>query len=122
MQDFSWKSKRNELVYWIKKLSDEHGGDDIEELREYCQDVVKNHKDDLDKAIFCFKSLCTSPPKKWNSDGLNLVKSNVCDKCGYVPPFCYAVKNNICSNESKDVLHETIQRVSIGENPMEKQK
>jgi hypothetical protein len=53
----SWKEKRDYLCKLIKKVSDEHGGDDIEWLREYAKDVIKKYSNDLDVAIVAFESL-----------------------------------------------------------------
>lgn len=53
----SWKEKRDYLCKLIKIVSDEHGGDDIEWLREYAKDVIKKYSNDLDVAIVAFESL-----------------------------------------------------------------
>lgn len=98
MQNYSWKNKRNELCKLIKKVSDQHGGDNIEWLRSYAYDVVVANKDDLDKAIECFRLLWYGYGKESLDEPKKCLKTNVCDKCGYVPPFCYAKERGECNN------------------------
>lgn len=53
-----WMAKKHQLCGLIKKVSDGHGGDDVEWLREYCRDVLAAHPDEkIDEAIVCFMEL-----------------------------------------------------------------
>lgn len=52
-----WKEARDELCLLIKEVSDWHGGDDIEWLRDYAREVVAQNKDDLARALDCFARL-----------------------------------------------------------------
>lgn len=53
-----WIAKKHELVGLIKKLSDWYGGDDVEALKDYCRDVLRNYPDDsIMDAIICFTDL-----------------------------------------------------------------
>lgn len=53
----SFKKKSDSLFDLIKKVSDYYGGDDVEWLRKYTNEVIKNNSEDIDRAIECFKSL-----------------------------------------------------------------
>lgn len=53
----SWKQKRDRLCKLIKEISDMNGGDDIEWLREYCKDIVVQHKNNIDVALACFMDI-----------------------------------------------------------------
>jgi hypothetical protein len=53
----SWMTKRKELQELIRKVSDKYGGDDVEFLKEYTQDVLNDCAADYDRAIRCFESL-----------------------------------------------------------------
>ena len=52
-----WIAKKNQICGLIKKISDHHGGDDVEWLREYARKVIEANKDDLQKALDCFWDL-----------------------------------------------------------------
>lgn len=53
-----WVAKKNLLCSLIKKVSDHYGGDDIEELKEYCKDILGRYPDGrIDEAIMCFNDL-----------------------------------------------------------------
>jgi hypothetical protein len=54
---FSWKQKRDKLCKAIKAVSDQHGGDDLDWLKDYCREVIEAYQADLDGAIACFESL-----------------------------------------------------------------
>lgn len=60
----SWREKRDYLCKLIKIVSDEHGGDDLDWLREYARDVIKKYSNDLDIAIVAFESLRTDKDVK----------------------------------------------------------
>jgi hypothetical protein len=49
-----WITKKNQVCVLIKKISDMYGGDDVEELREYCREIVEVNRDDIQKALDCF--------------------------------------------------------------------
>ncbi len=49
--------KRNELWALIKRVSQHHGGDDPEWLKEYAREMLQNHS--LDDALACFRDLAT---------------------------------------------------------------
>jgi hypothetical protein len=50
-----WKQKKNYLWKLIKKLSDEYGGDDLDELKDYARDMIKKYADNLEVCIVCFE-------------------------------------------------------------------
>jgi len=53
-----WIARKNYLCTLIKKVSDSHGGDDIEFLREHCREVIANYPDDtIEQAIACYESI-----------------------------------------------------------------
>ena len=53
-----WIARKNYLCTLIKKVSDAHGGDEIEWLRDYCREVLEDHPGDkIEKAILCFLDL-----------------------------------------------------------------
>ena len=56
-QGISWKEKRNKLAVLVKKLSDENGGDDIEWLKGYFEEVLKEYTNNLDLPILACESL-----------------------------------------------------------------
>lgn len=60
---YSWQDQRRRLFTMIKKVSDLHGGDDVEWLREYAKDVIKIYSNDLQTAINCFEDLL--PKRIW---------------------------------------------------------
>ena len=53
----SWKEKANYLLKLIKKLSDQHGGDEEIFLKEYGNEVIKKYAAELEVAIECFEEL-----------------------------------------------------------------
>lgn len=101
-----WIAKKNQICCLIKKISDNNGGDDVEWLREYAKEVIEKHKDDLDKALNCFMLLGIGLNLKSNGGPKISLKTNVCNLCGYMPPFCYGKHQGQCSN-GKGVLCET---------------
>jgi len=61
MKYYSWKDKKNAICILIKQISDFYGGDDINWLREYCQELIKNNSSTMDEVLFCFESLNKYP-------------------------------------------------------------
>lgn len=53
----SWKDKKDYICKLIKQISDLHGGDDPNDLEEYCTDVIKKYSNDLETAIRCFEDV-----------------------------------------------------------------
>jgi len=53
----SWKDKKNKICLLIKQISDHHGGDDVNWLREYAKEVIDKNKHDLEFALECFEDL-----------------------------------------------------------------
>lgn len=55
-----WISRKNYLCTLIKKISDAHGGDDIESLRQHCKDVIEDHPEEkIEDAIRCHEEMVT---------------------------------------------------------------
>ena len=52
-----WIAKKHQVCILIKNISDHHGGDDIEWLRDYCREVIELNKDDIQSALDCFWDL-----------------------------------------------------------------
>lgn len=53
-----WIARKNHLYATIKKLSDSHGGDDIEWLREHCKWVLSDFPGErIEEAINCYEEL-----------------------------------------------------------------
>lgn len=53
-----WIARKNYLCVLIKKVSDGHGGDDIEFLRQHCKEVIEAHPDELiEDAIACYQEM-----------------------------------------------------------------
>jgi len=51
-----WIARKNYLCALIKKVSDGHGGDDIELLRQHCKEVIDAHPDEkIEEAIACYQ-------------------------------------------------------------------
>jgi hypothetical protein len=99
----SWRQKRKRLLYLIKFVSDMYGGDDIEFLKEYAREVLEAYKDDLDTALSCFTSLTEGRDITPNHEPENASIIDLCESCGYRPPFCRFDKGNGCSFEQKEV-------------------
>jgi hypothetical protein len=57
MEHAVWVAKKNYICSLIKKVSDHYGGDDLEWLRSYACEVIKDNKSDLDRALVCFLDL-----------------------------------------------------------------
>lgn len=53
----SWMEKREKLKNLITELSRLYGGDDVEFLKEYIDEVLKEWSHDLNRAIECFEGL-----------------------------------------------------------------
>jgi len=51
----SWKDKKEAIEKSIRRISHFHGGDDPQWLNEYILDVIEQNKNDLQKAVDCFK-------------------------------------------------------------------
>ena len=53
-----WIARKNYLCELIKKVSDGHGGDDIDFLRQHCRKVIDSHPDEkIEEAIACYQTL-----------------------------------------------------------------
>ena len=53
-----WIARKNYLCVLIKKISDGHGGDDIEFVRQHCKEVIDAHPDeDIEEAIVCYQEM-----------------------------------------------------------------
>jgi hypothetical protein len=53
-----WIARKNYLCTLIKKVSDGHGGDDIEFLRQHCREVIETHPDEnIEEAISCYTDM-----------------------------------------------------------------
>lgn len=53
-----WIARKNYLCTLIKKVSDGHGGDDIEFLRQHCKEVIDVHPEEkIEEAIACYQEL-----------------------------------------------------------------
>lgn len=52
-----WLMHKTRLCSLVKTISDRHGGDDIEWLRQYCREMVDEWHDRLDEAIKCFEDI-----------------------------------------------------------------
>lgn len=48
-------ARKNHLCCLIKKVSEFHGGDDIEFIRQHCKEVLDAHpEEEIEKAINCY--------------------------------------------------------------------
>lgn len=53
-----WIARKNYLCTLIKKVSDGHGGDEPEFLRQVCKEVIESHPDELiEEAIACYQEM-----------------------------------------------------------------
>jgi len=53
-----WIARKNYLFSLIKKVSDGHGGDDIEFVRQHWNEVVEAHPDEkIEEAIACYQEM-----------------------------------------------------------------
>lgn len=53
-----WIARKNCLCALIKKVSDGHGGDDIEFLRQHCKEVLQTHPEEkIEEAIRCYEQM-----------------------------------------------------------------
>ncbi len=53
-----WIARKNYLTTLIKKVSDGHGGDDIEFLKQHCKEVIDVHPDEkIEEAIACYQEM-----------------------------------------------------------------
>lgn len=51
-------ARKNYLCTLIKKVSDGHGGDEIEFLRQHCREVIEAHPDEkMEEAIKCYEEM-----------------------------------------------------------------
>lgn len=107
-----WIARKNELCSLIRQTSTIYGGDDAEWLRDYAKESIQVNKDCIDKAISCFRSLCSESDKNSLKSQIKAYRTNVCADCGYVAPFCYYYLTKECSNvtknEQKGVLRGTL--------------
>lgn len=67
-----WIARKNYLCTLIKKVSDGHGGDDIEFLRQHCREVIEMYPDELiEEAIECYEAMveqCKYYPERHNDE------------------------------------------------------
>jgi hypothetical protein len=53
-----WIARKNCLCSLIKKVSDGHGGDDIDFLRQHCKEVLQTHPaEKIEEAIRCYEQM-----------------------------------------------------------------
>ncbi len=53
-----WIARKNYLCTLIRKVSDGHGGDDIEFVREVCREVIESYPGELiEDAIACYQDM-----------------------------------------------------------------
>lgn len=53
-----WIARKNYLCTLIKKVSDGHGGDDIEFIRQHCKEIIAEYCDEsIEEAIACYEEL-----------------------------------------------------------------
>lgn len=51
-----WIARKNYLCGLIKKVSDGHGGDDNNFLRQHCKEVIEEHPEEkIEEAIACYQ-------------------------------------------------------------------
>lgn len=66
-----WIARKNHLCCLIRNVSEGHGGDDIEFLRQHCREVIETCPDEkIEEAITCYeemaKQLCYYPKREKN--------------------------------------------------------
>ncbi len=70
MEHALWVARKNYLCSLIKKVSDAWGGDDVEWLRGYCLDVIKEYPgEEIERAICCFTDLLKNVPRRTSKKG-----------------------------------------------------
>jgi len=88
----SWKEKKNRICKLIKLISDYHGGDDIDWLRDYCKEVIAKHHDNLDSPLAMFLEMANSLEldvvEAFAPTISGIIASNVCNECNFVQTFC----------------------------------
>lgn len=53
-----WIARKNYLYTLIKKVSDGHGSDKMEFLRQHCREVIEAHDDEkIEEAIACYEEM-----------------------------------------------------------------
>ncbi len=53
-----WIARKNYLCNLIRRVSDGHGGDEIEFLRQVCREVIELHPGEkIEEAIACYESM-----------------------------------------------------------------
>jgi len=58
MNRWLWIARKNYLFTLIKKVSDGHGGDDIEFIGQHCKEVIEAHSDEkIEAAIACYQEM-----------------------------------------------------------------
>lgn len=57
MNHRSWKEQKYEIFKIIKQISDHYGGDDIDDLREYCKEIIQKNINDFDVLLKCVQDL-----------------------------------------------------------------
>lgn len=59
MQIRSWKDQSLYIWTAIKRISDYHGKDDHEWLRNYAHDIILTYRDNLQPVIDCFEDVAS---------------------------------------------------------------
>lgn len=53
-----WIARKNHLCCLIRRVSDGHGGDDIEWLRQHCKEVLEAYSGEkIEEAILCYEEM-----------------------------------------------------------------
>ncbi len=53
-----WIARKNYLCGLIKKVSDGHGGDDIDFFKQHCTEVIDAYPDEnIEEAIMCYEEI-----------------------------------------------------------------
>ncbi|HYD89896.1 MAG TPA: hypothetical protein VEA37_00220, partial [Flavobacterium sp.] len=53
-----WIARKNHLCCLIKKVSDGHGGDEVEFLRQHCKDILAQYPNEhIEEAIRCYEHM-----------------------------------------------------------------
>ncbi len=67
-----WIARKNYLCTLIKDVSNGHGGDDIEFLRQHCREVIEAHPGEkIEEAIRCYEEMleqCKYYPERHNDE------------------------------------------------------
>jgi hypothetical protein len=53
-----WIARKNHLCCLVKKVSDGHGGDDVEDLRQHCKELLEAYPGEkIEEAITCYEEM-----------------------------------------------------------------